>query len=416
MELIAEEDTQKMTVYRATATAPVNIAVVKYWGKRDAGLNLPTNDSLSVTLDQDDLRALTTAACGDTPEFAGDRMWLNGEEKDVRADRRLQACLAELRALRRQVEAQDDGEPKMADMALRIASENNFPTAAGLASSAAGLAALVRAVADLYRLPQSAEELSVIARQGSGSACRSLMGGYVAWIGGASKDGSDSRAELVADRDHWPTMRAAILVASARKKDVSSTSGMQLTVATSALFARRVESVVPEHMHQMRTAIAARDFAKFAEVTMRDSNSFHATCADTYPPIFYMNDTSRLVCRFVERVNAAEKETIVCYTFDAGPNAVLYYEHRNAQRLFKYLHRCCDGVDGFGEAFASTGVGIDEVQQAATEEALPESLAAAIRAGITRFIATRVGDGPRKVLDRCLVGEDGLPTETQTIV
>ena len=409
-----------MTVYRSTATAPVNIAVVKYWGKRDAVLNLPTNDSLSVTLDQDDLRALTTAACAEPAtgeesngEWHGDRMWLNGVEKDVTTDKRLQACLVALRSLRRAVEESDDTEPKLSQMTLRIASENNFPTAAGLASSAAGFAALVRAVADLYRLPQSAEELSVIARQGSGSACRSLMGGYVAWIGGSEADGSDSKAQLVAERDHWPEMRAAILVASARKKDVSSTSGMQLTVQTSTLFASRVEKVVPRHMAQMRAAIAERDFASFAEVTMRDSNSFHATCADTYPPIFYMNDTSRLACRLVEAINAAEKETIVAYTFDAGPNAVLYYEAKNKARLFKYLYRACEGVDGFGEAFASSGVGIDEV---VGEQQLPESLASAVKAGITRFMSTRVGDGPRKILDQCLVGEDGLPTRVQTVV
>ncbi|TKA51026.1 Diphosphomevalonate decarboxylase, partial [Friedmanniomyces simplex] len=178
-------------IHRSSTFAPVNIAVIKYWGKRDTALNLPTNSSLSVTLSQDDLRTHTTASC--SLSFAKDELTLNGEQQDI-SGARTQACLRELRGLRRKVEAKDDGSPKLSGMMLKIASENNFPTAAGLASSAAGFAALVRAIADLYALPSTPAELSRIARQGSGSACRSLFGGYAAWEMGKEKDGSDSMA------------------------------------------------------------------------------------------------------------------------------------------------------------------------------------------------------------------------------
>jgi diphosphomevalonate decarboxylase len=248
-------------IYQASTTAPVNIAVVKYWGKRDPKLNLPTNSSISVTLSQADLRTHTTAACSSSfgPE---DSLLLNSKPEDV-SGARTQACFRELRAIRSSLEASDPSLPKLASLPLRIVSQNNFPTAAGLASSAAGFAALIRAVANLYKLPSSPTELSKIARQGSGSACRSLFGGYVAWQMGTKDDGSDSVAVEVAPASHWPTMRALILVASADKKKVSSTSGMQTTVKTSDLFQRRAEVVVPARMKAMEKVPNFRAFKMF---------------------------------------------------------------------------------------------------------------------------------------------------------
>ena len=373
-------------IYRASTTAPVNIAVIKYWGKRDVALNLPTNSSISVTLAQDDLRAWTTAACSST--FSSDRMWLNGQERETHSDKRLQACLSALRNLRRALESEDAEAPKMSEMPLHIASENNFPTAAGLASSAAGFAALVRAVADLYQLPTSPADLSRIARQGSGSACRSLFGGYVAWDMGTKEDGSDSQAYQVATSEHWPTMRACILVASAQKKDVSSTSGMQSTTTSSTLFPQRVSQVVPSRMSDMTKAIEDKDFAKFAELTMRDSNQFHAVCMDTYPPIFYMNDTSRAAIKLVEHINA---EKVVCaYTFDAGPNAVIYYLEESEELVLSHV---------------KSAVG-DLIDTSYQPKPVPSTIKDALKAGITRVILTKIGPGPQST-ERALLSESG---------
>ncbi|KAK0655382.1 GHMP kinase [Cercophora newfieldiana] len=234
-------------------------------------------------------------------------------------------------------------------MPLHLVSENNFPTAAGLASSAAGLATFMRAIANLYELPASPSELSLIARQGSGSgsACRSLFGGYVAWRIGSAADGSDSMADQVVEAAHWSEMRALILVVSAAKKGVSSTSGMQQTVATSGLYQERITRVVPQNMDAMEKAIKERDFAAFAEVTMRDSNSFHATCADTYPPIFYMNDVSRAAIRAVEAINAAAGRTVAAYTFDTGPNAVIYYLEQDTEAVVGTFYHVLGDMDGW---------------------------------------------------------------------
>ncbi|KAF6829572.1 diphosphomevalonate decarboxylase [Colletotrichum plurivorum] len=383
-------------VYRASTTAPVNIAVVKYWGKRDPKLNLPTNSSLSVTLSQSDLRTLTTASCSAT-YTDGDSLILNGEASDI-SGARTQACFRELRARRAALEAANPALPKLSALPLKIVTENNFPTAAGLASSAAGFAALVRAIADLYELPDSPAELSIVARQGSGSACRSLFGGYVAWRMGEAADGSDSKADLVTEASHWPEMRALILVVSAAKKGVSSTSGMQQTVATSGLFKQRVAEVVPKHMGEMEDAIARRDFAKFAEVTMKDSNSFHSSCSDTYPPIFYMNDVSRAAIRAVEQINAAAGETVAAYTFDAGPNAVIYYLEKDTETVVGAFSSLLTSVTGWKEGSASlkSSVTIDE------------TVAGIIKGGVSRVIQTGVGEGPIKS-DIYLVGEDGKP-------
>lgn len=390
-------------VYRASTTAPVNIAVVKYWGKRDAKLNLPTNSSLSVTLSQADLRTLTTASCSASfPASEGDALLLNGEPSDI-SGARTQACLRELRSRRAALEAADPSLPKLSTYPLRLVSENNFPTAAGLASSAAGFAALVRAIANLYELPASPSELSLIARQGSGSACRSLFGGYVAWRMGDKADGTDSMADQVAEASHWPDMRALVLVVSAAKKGVSSSSGMQQTVATSGLFRERIATVVPENMAIMEKAIAEKDFEKFAEVTMRDSNSFHATCADTYPPIFYMNDVSRAAIRAVEAINEKAGRTVAAYTFDAGPNAVIYYQEKDTEAVVGTFYHVLQGADIGGWKSA-------DIKGLKPTISLDENVAGLLKAGVSRVIMTGVGEGPVKT-DEFLVAEDGTPAK-----
>ncbi|KAI9785703.1 MAG: diphosphomevalonate decarboxylase [Geoglossum umbratile] len=384
-------------IYRASTTAPVNIAVIKYWGKRDLKLNLPTNSSLSVTLSQADLRTHTTAAC--SASFpTQDSLLLNGQPQDV-SGARTQACFRELRSLRAKLEELDPQLPALSRYPLRIVSENNFPTAAGLASSAAGFAALVRAIADLYQLKESPTELSRIARQGSGSACRSLFGGYVAWEMGLEASGADSEAVQIAPAEHWPEIQALILVVSAAKKGVSSTTGMQATVATSSLFPARVMSV-PQRMSEMVTAVKERNFESFGRLTMKDSNSFHATCLDTDPPIFYLNDISRATIRVVEGINARAGKVIAAYTFDAGPNAVIYFEERNADAVagvFKARLAHLEGWAGRGDNIVTS-----------TIEGVDEKALAALHEGVSRVILTRVGGGPVSTQES-LVDEAGEP-------
>ncbi|CCK69779.1 diphosphomevalonate decarboxylase MVD1 KNAG_0D00260 [Huiozyma naganishii CBS 8797] len=396
-----------MSIHVASITAPVNIATLKYWGKRDADLNLPTNSSISVTLSQDDLRTLTSAAC--SAQFTEDKLWLNGEEESL-GSKRTQDCLADLRQMRQQMEQADSALEPMSQWKLHIVSENNFPTAAGLASSAAGFAALVTAIAKLYSLPQDMSELSMVARKGSGSACRSLFGGFVAWEMGQLADGTDSKAVQVASREQWPEMKAVILVVSDEKKDTSSTQGMQLTVRTSDLFQERIKTVVPQRFDEMKRAIVARDFEMFAELTMKDSNSFHATCLDSYPPIFYINDTSKKVIRLCHAINAYFNRNVVAYTFDAGPNAVMYYLQENESKLLPFFYPLLSTVEGWGTKFtAETLQGFENTFNTQYKADFPAMLDPKLAEGISRIIPTQVGTGPQET-NECLIDPaTGLP-------
>jgi diphosphomevalonate decarboxylase len=259
----------------------------------------------------------------------------------------------------------------------------------------------VRAIADLYELKENPKQLSRIARQGSGSACRSLFGGYVGWEMGDKEDGSDSLAYQVAPASHWPEMRALILVVSAAKKGVSSTTGMQTTVATSSLFERRAKTVVPQRMKEMEQAIREKNFERFGQLTMMDSNSFHATCLDTFPPIFYMNDVSRAAIRVVEGINEAAGKIVAAYTFDAGPNAVVYYTTEHEKEVAGAFKALLGGKEGWNGQRGDNIV----INGAATQK-IDEKASAALKEGVSRVILTGVGEGPMKTEDS-LVDEKG---------
>lgn len=160
---------------------------------------------------------------------------------------------------------------------------------------------LVYTIASLYGI--EGEELSVIARQGSGSACRSIHGGFVHWKKGDLVDGSDSVAVQVTDELHWPEMRVLIVVVNDKKKKISSTEGMATTAQNSELFTYRVEHVVNKRVTAMKKCITEKDFETFAELTMKDSNQFHAVCLDSYPPLVYMNDVSHKIASLVHMYN-----------------------------------------------------------------------------------------------------------------
>ncbi|KAJ7095860.1 GHMP kinase [Mycena belliarum] len=406
-----------MAPYIATTSAPVNIACIKYWGKRDTKLILPTNSSLSVTLDQDHLRSTTTSRADSA--FEKDRLWLNGVEEDIKPGGRMSTCIAEMKRLRKElVEDVDASAPALSTFAVHIASYNNFPTAAGLASSASGFAALTASLAALYALPCPPTALSLIARQGSGSACRSLYGGFVAWNAGTLPSGLDSHAVQVAPETHWPDIHALICVVSDTKKGTSSTSGMQRTVETSSLLQHRIKNVVPQRMKDISAAILARDFDRFAEITMADSNQFHAVALDTSPPIFYMNDVSRAIIAVVEEYNRVALlpenggKRKAAYTYDAGPNAVIYAPAANMKEIISMIVRYFPQQDAFKDPFGlfgAAGAGTGALVSGFNADVAKIWEAGAVKG----LIHTRVGGGPRVLSsEESLLGENGLPSKT----
>ncbi|NWQ90997.1 MVD1 decarboxylase, partial [Burhinus bistriatus] len=392
-----------------TCTAPVNIAVIKYWGKRDNDLILPINSSLSVTLHQDQLKTTTTAAA--SRDFTEDRLWLNGEEADV-GHPRLQACLREVRRLarKRRGGSAEDAAPLSLSYKIHIATENNFPTAAGLASSAAGYACLVSALARLYGVEG---ELSEVARRGSGSACRSMLGGFVQWQRGERPDGRDSLAHQVAPETHWPELRVLVLVV----RDCGGEghgcihhppAGWDLGGGCwEPPSPHRAEVVVPERLALMMRHIRERDFEGFGQLTMQDSNQFHATCLDTFPPIFYLNDLSRQIIALAHRFNAHHGRTKVAYTFDAGPNAVIFTLADTVAEFMEVVRRSFPPATNGDQFVRGLPVG---------SASLPEELVAAVVTepvpGAVRYILhTKPGPGPQLLDDpsQHLLGADGLP-------
>jgi len=382
-----------------TCTAPVNIAVIKYWGKRDEKLILPINDSVSVTLSSDQMHAKTTVTA--SQNFTEDKIWLNRELQAESS--RLSSCLVEVRNKARGL----DNPLVNPDWKVRICSENNFPTAAGLASSAAGYACLVSALCKLYGI---SGDISALARRGSGSACRSVYGGFVHWNMGEREDGEDSRAHQLHPASHWPQMRVLICVASDSRKKTSSSVGMKNSVATSPLLKYRAEVLVPERTKQMMEAIKDKDFNKFAEITIKDSNQFHAVCQDTYPPCIYLNHVSHQVAALVHQFNNLADRFVATYTFDAGPNACIFLMEEDVPRLTALLAHFFDGTQGSdfvrGEKVSYDALSTEEIQKYNVDK---------IEGGLKYVIATRAGEGPQQLTsDQHLLTPAGLPKFMQS--
>ena len=241
----------------------------------------------------------------------------------------------------------------------------------------------------------------------------------------AAPIGRDSIAEPVADEHHWPELRAIIAVVSDAQKDTSSTAGMGTSVATSLLLAHRAAVIVPERVQQLEAAYLARDFQTFGRLTMQDSNQFHAVCLDTYPPIFYLNDTSRDIIRILTAYNAYQGEICAAYTFDAGPNAVIYCREQHEQHaveigalLFHYFPPSLDNNHGDDASLFYVDNAHTSPRNAAFAAdlrayTLPAALVAAGNATGRRIVTdvqklyyTRPGPGPQPVTDVCNLDPD----------
>ncbi|KAH0535416.1 diphosphomevalonate decarboxylase [Cotesia glomerata] len=376
-----------------TCIAPVNIAVIKYWGKRDDDLILPVNDSISLSLDTKQLCTKTTVMA--SPNFKEDKIWLNGREESMN-NKRLQNCL-------QRIKSKVTLTNEMELWKIHICSNNNFPTAAGLASSAAGYACLTAALAKLYNYT---ENISEIARTGSGSACRSVFGGFVRWYMGSEPTGVDSISKQIAPASHWPEMRVIILVVNDSSKKISSAVGMKRCVQTSELLKYRAEVCVPKRVELMQKAIINKNYQQFAELTMKDSNQMHAVCLDAYPSFNYLTDVSHAIIDLINSYNEVSNTIKVAYTNDAGPNTVLYLLEENVPQVLGL-------IDHF---FPSTGK--DDYKRGDFPISIPpskdlvEKLNCKKHQGsIKSIIYTRVGEGPTYLDDPSehLLNNSGLP-------
>jgi len=284
-------------IFSATAVACANIALVKYWGNRDDALRIPANGSISMNLGG----LFTRTSVSFQPSLPFDELILNGRETTGKGLQRVTEMLDLVRA--------QTGLVYRAE----VVSENNFPSSAGIASSAAAFAALALAASHAAGWTLSEEGLSRLARRGSGSACRSIPGGFVEWRAGTRDE--DSFAVSIAPPEHWDLADCIAIVHAGRKK-TGSTEGHALA-PTSPLQAARVDDA-PRRLDLCRRAVLGRDFDALARVIELDSDMMHAVMQTSTPPLLYWQAATVEIFRAVREWRASGLP--VAYTVDAGPN------------------------------------------------------------------------------------------------
>jgi diphosphomevalonate decarboxylase len=299
----------------ATAFAPTNIALVKYWGKRDVQLNLPATSSLSISLA--DKGAETTLSIH---QHSFDIVTLNGKQIDLTSSfaRRLMDFLSLFR-----VET---------SFYLDINIQSNIPIAAGLASSACGFAAVVRALDRLFSWNLSSTELSILARLGSGSACRSLWNGFVEWHMGLRDDGMDSHGELI--NETWPELSVGLLIMQETEKAISSREAMQRTVITSPLYSQWPGKVTQDLMH-IKKAISLRDFELLGKTAEFNAMTMHALMLSAWPPISYALPETVIAMHKIWRLR--HEDLGLYFTQDAGPNLKLLFLEKDCETIREYF-------------------------------------------------------------------------------
>jgi diphosphomevalonate decarboxylase len=292
---------------KTTVSAPANIAFIKYWGARDLEHAVPLNSSISMTLEH----CVTQCTVEILDHAGGDEIWLAEPHGGFGAPepeyaRRIREHLDRIRNWAGRSEA------------VRVATRNTFPTAGGLASSASGFAALTLATAGALEKKGSAKELSLLARRsGSGSACRSVLGGFVEWAAsrGNGNSDEDSYAHQIADADHWD-LRNVIAVVEIGPKTVSSLEGHRRAL-TSPYFEKRQE-LLPERLDKVRRAIRDRDLAALGPVIEEEAIDLHLIAMSSHPPIFYWSPGTIAVVRAVRELR---QEGLAAWaTMDAGAN------------------------------------------------------------------------------------------------
>jgi len=294
---------------KSLARAHSNIALVKYWGKRNIELNLPAVGSISITLDQ----LFTTSSVEFKAELQEDKLILNGSPASEKETVRVANFLDLIRT------------PAGIDTKAIIESENNFPTSAGLASSASAFAALAVAGSHAAGINLSALELSELARKGSGSAARSIFGGFAEMAVGKEPDGRDSTAYQLVEKDFWD-LRILIVITSEEKKKTGSTDGMELSRETSPYYKSWITSSLNDIM-EMRAAILSKDFDKMGDITEYSCLKMHALALASRPGLIYWNGTT---LDLMHRIRALRSDSVpVYFTIDAGPQvkAICMAEH-----------------------------------------------------------------------------------------
>jgi diphosphomevalonate decarboxylase len=317
-------------VTAATARACANIALVKYWGKRDSQLNLPAAGSLSLTL----AALVTETTVAFDPELASDELILDGTIARPTESARISSFLDLIRA-----------EAKLTTRA-HVTSTNQFPTASGLASSASGFAALAVAASTAAGLTASPRALSILARRGSGSAARSIFGGFVRMHAGTASDGSDAFAEPVASRLLDRVRMVIAIVGGGAPKSHGSRDAMDHTAATSPLY-RAWLDLVPNDLAAAEGALASGDLAALGAITEANALAMHASALAARPAVIYWQPATLAL---LAEVRALRERGLAAWgTMDAGPHVKVLTSIADAEAVAAALR----SVPGASEVIIS---------------------------------------------------------------
>lgn len=301
---------------KATCIANSNIALVKYWGKRNEKLILPCNSSISVTLDG--LETTTTVEFGE--KYKKDEFFFNGKKTEDKQGQKVSNHLALARKTL--------GKKLFA----RVQSQSNFPVAAGLASSASGFASLTVAAVNALGSKLSQKELSILARQGSGSASRSIFGGFAEWKKGVKKNGSDSYAFQLFPKEHWPEFRVIVCIVESTEKKIKSRQGMEQTVKTSPFYKDWLLTIEKD-LNLARNAIRQKNMELLGMTAEVNSLKMHATMLTAKPAIVYWQPKTVELIHLVEQIR--ENGMQAYHTMDAGPQVKIMCLEKDAQKIKK---------------------------------------------------------------------------------
>lgn len=307
---------------KKTAIAPANIAFIKYWGKKDEKLRLPANSSISMNLDN----CFTTTTVEFDKKYTKDSFQIINDKVNDKEIERVSKHLDRLR--------------KIAKVKLyaKVISQNSFPEKTGIAASASGFAALTLAASSSLGLELSEKELSILARLGSGSACRSIPEGFVEWKTGATSE--ESYAYSLYPGDDWD-LRDILIIVSSEKKKVTTTEGHKLG-ETSIFYKPRIQAV-NTLVKDMKEAFAKKDFQKLGVIIEKDCLYMHSVMMTSNPPLFYWYPKT---IEIIKKVYEWREERIpVYFTIDAGPNVHLICQGKNENIVLNKLKEINDIKD-----------------------------------------------------------------------
>lgn len=300
-----------------------NIAICKYWGKRNTELLLPTKSSISIGLSA--LFTDTTVSISSEPR---DIIRLNGVEASAKEARAIHSFLAMCR------------NEYQLNTTLKIESCNSFPHSAGMASSASGFAALAVALNRLLCWKLNNKKVSILARRGSGSACRSVLSGFVHWSKGERLDGLDSYARQVVPTDYWPELRIITVIVSTAAKNISSRDGMQISMATSPCYDAWIEKS-ERNIPILIDGIHQKNLHQVGHMMQDEWRDWVQVLETSSPRLTYFTSGTYSV---IEAIKTLQVSGIACYyTTDAGPNVHMLCLDESVEQVSRTI-RALPGV------------------------------------------------------------------------